>query len=77
MPTPIVSTIVKVQVPLATTRPDKSVCLVYDKSQKHIVEQRIPQKARDAMKGDARAFFEASLDAGEWRIYKRVPEQFW
>lgn len=68
--------IVKVQVPLVTSG-DPSLCLVYDRDRKHYVEQAIPQKARDALKGDARAFFEATFFDGEWHLYRRAPEQFW
>lgn len=70
-------TIVKVQTPLATNRADKSLCLVYDKERTHQVEQPIPPKARDAMRGDDRAFFEAQFRDKTWIINKRVPEQFW
>lgn len=70
-------TIVKVQIPLWTNRTDKSLCLVYDKERVHQVEQPIPPKAREAMRGDKRAFFEAHFHDKAWVINKRVPEQLW
>jgi hypothetical protein len=53
------------------------LALVCDKENKIVIEQAINQRTSDAMKGDAHAFFTATLGHGAWVIGKRVPEQFW
>lgn len=70
------TTIVKVQLPIATTG-DAMLCLVYDKDRRHQVQQEIPQRTRDLLKGDSRGFFDATWDGKVWHIGKRLPEQFW
>lgn len=50
---------------------------VEDKGGVLVIDQPIPPKAREAMRGDDRAFFEAHFQDKAWVINKRVPEQFW
>lgn len=70
--------IVKVQVPLAVSDSiGQKTCLVYDRERKHVIQQPISQRTLDLMKGDVRAFFEATWGDNTWVMTRRVPEQFW
>lgn len=73
-------TIVKVQLPLMSTRPDAAIIgLVYAKGKRHLVEQPIDGMTRKLLGGDAKGFFEAEYLAskGIWSIGKRVEDREW
>lgn len=67
-------TIVKVQVALF---PAGAPALVYAKGKRNMVQQEISQGARDALKGDAKGYFEAEFDGKEWKIGSRTMPQAW
>ena len=68
--------IVKVQTPLFTTDP-VIPALVYDARQTHLVQQPLDESTRAQLRGDIKAFFEASWDGNYWVIGKRVGYQDW
>jgi hypothetical protein len=74
--------IVKVQRPLASSRDvlQDAPFFVYVEGrrfQAHVPRSKIPDTAIAAMGEDAKAYFEATLQNGEWILGRRVADQAW
>lgn len=69
------SEIVKVQVPIVG---NKSLCLVYAKGRRNMVEQPVPDAARKALNGDLKGYFKGTWSSVVgWAINERVAAQDW
>jgi hypothetical protein len=69
--------IVKVQVPLVSTRPRAGSVLVYDHRRVHLLEQIVDEKIL-AFIGDRRkAYFNATWTGAIWEIGEKVGDQPW
>jgi hypothetical protein len=73
--------IVKVQVPLFVGGTEKDgadpACLVYDRGQKHVVEQSVSSNVFDQMGADPKGYFEANWTGKHWVIGRRVEDKRW
>jgi hypothetical protein len=67
--------IVKVQVPLVG---DTSMCLVYDKARKHMVQQPLLRDVEKQLNGDAKGYFKGAWSSiVGWGLSERVADQDW
>lgn len=72
-------TIVKVQKPLMSTEHD-APWLIYDRFKTVIAKtpgSQIPEDIKKWMGNDYKAYFDATLTLGNWKINKRVSPKTW